>query len=74
MGSITSPDESLPLVDQIASINHPKSHSKDVHVLSLAFLLVFSAYGAVQNLESTVNDVSCDFIWVQFFKFQYSIV
>lgn len=58
MGSITSPDENLPLVDPNAPENHPKSHSKDVHILSLGFLLVFSAYGAVQNLESTVNDVS----------------
>ncbi|XP_048493398.1 UNC93-like protein 3 isoform X2 [Beta vulgaris subsp. vulgaris] len=56
MGSITSPDENLPLVDPNAPENHPKSHSKDVHILSLGFLLVFSAYGAVQNLESTVND------------------
>ncbi|KNA09657.1 hypothetical protein SOVF_151550 isoform A [Spinacia oleracea] len=77
MGSITSPDESLPLVDQIASINHPKSHSKDVHVLSLAFLLVFSAYGAVQNLESTVNDegdlgtISLGILYVSFMIFSF---
>ncbi|XP_010922380.1 UNC93-like protein 3 isoform X2 [Elaeis guineensis] len=33
----------------------PKNHARDVHFLSFAFLFVFSAYGAAQNLESTVN-------------------
>ncbi|KAK6942931.1 Ion channel regulatory protein, UNC-93 [Dillenia turbinata] len=32
-----------------------KNHWRDVHILSSAFLLVFLAYGAAQNLESTVN-------------------
>ncbi|KAL5716638.1 hypothetical protein ACHQM5_009774 [Ranunculus cassubicifolius] len=32
-----------------------KNHTKDVHILSCAFLLVFLAYGAAQNLQSTVN-------------------
>lgn len=36
----------------------PKNHARDVHILSFAFLFVFSAYGAAQNLESTVNTVS----------------
>uniref|UniRef100_A0A803N7K5 UNC93-like protein 3 n=1 Tax=Chenopodium quinoa TaxID=63459 RepID=A0A803N7K5_CHEQI len=77
MGSITSLDESLPLVDQNASINHPKTHSRDVHILSLAFLLVFSAYGAVQNLESTVNDegdlgtISLGILYVSFMVFSF---
>lgn len=31
------------------------SHVRDVHILSCGFLLIFSAYGAAQNLESTVN-------------------
>lgn len=49
-------EEGLPLVDSnSSSAKTPRSHSRDVHILSLAFLLVFSAYGAVQNLESTVN-------------------
>lgn len=74
MGSITSPDENLPLVDQI---NPPKTHSRDVHILSLAFLLVFSAYGAVQNLESTVNDegdlgtISLGILYVSFMIFSF---
>lgn len=33
----------------------PKNHTRDVHILSFAFLFIFSAYGAAQNLESTVN-------------------
>lgn len=33
----------------------PVNHARDVHVLSFAFLLIFLAYGAAQNLESTVN-------------------
>ncbi|GAU23037.1 hypothetical protein TSUD_336850 [Trifolium subterraneum] len=32
-----------------------KSHTRDVHILSLAFLLIFLAFGATQNLESTLN-------------------
>ncbi|XP_068634756.1 UNC93-like protein 3 [Aristolochia californica] len=35
--------------------NSPRSHERDVHILSFAFLFIFSAYGAVQNLESTAN-------------------
>ncbi|KAL2934339.1 UNC93-like protein 3 [Bienertia sinuspersici] len=75
MGSSTSPEENLPLVELIASVNQPKSHSRDVHILSSAFLLVFSAYGAVQNLESTVNDdgnlgtISLGILYVSFMVF-----
>ncbi|XP_020101522.1 UNC93-like protein 3 [Ananas comosus] len=32
-----------------------RNHARDVHILSSAFLFVFSAYGAAQNLETTVN-------------------
>uniref|UniRef100_A0A0D9Y0I2 UNC93-like protein 3 n=1 Tax=Leersia perrieri TaxID=77586 RepID=A0A0D9Y0I2_9ORYZ len=32
-----------------------RSHAGDVHVLSSAFLFIFSAYCAAQNLESSVN-------------------
>ncbi|KAG7017311.1 UNC93-like protein 3 [Cucurbita argyrosperma subsp. argyrosperma] len=38
-----------------APIRAPVNHARDVHVLSFAFLLIFLAYGAAQNLESTVN-------------------
>jgi hypothetical protein len=34
-----------------------RSHAADVHILSAAFLFVFSAYCAAQNLQSTVNTV-----------------
>ncbi|KAG0466479.1 hypothetical protein HPP92_018059 [Vanilla planifolia] len=33
----------------------PKSHARDAHIMSFAFLFIFSAYGAAQNLQSTVN-------------------
>ncbi|XP_044395552.1 UNC93-like protein 3 isoform X2 [Triticum aestivum] len=33
-----------------------RSHAADVHVLSAAFVCLFSAYSAAQNLQSTVND------------------
>lgn len=32
-----------------------KNHTRDVHILSFAFFFIFCAYGAAQNLESTVN-------------------
>lgn len=34
-----------------------KSYTRDVHILSISFLLIFLAYGAAQNLETTVNKV-----------------
>ena len=34
-----------------------RSPAADAHILSAAFLFVFAAYGAAQNLESTVNTV-----------------
>ncbi|XBI79104.1 hypothetical protein VPH35_088656 [Triticum aestivum] len=33
-----------------------RSHAADVHVLSAAFVCLFSAYSAAQNLQSTVNN------------------
>ncbi|PWA99120.1 major facilitator superfamily protein [Artemisia annua] len=44
-------EESQPLVDQVVNINH----GRDIHILSWAFLLIFLAYGAAQNLQSTIN-------------------
>ncbi|GAB2235654.1 hypothetical protein Drorol1_Dr00026086 [Drosera rotundifolia] len=43
------------VVPNSSSAKSPKGHARDVHILSAAFLLVFLAYGAVQNLESTLN-------------------
>ncbi|KAL7169942.1 hypothetical protein ACSBR2_034902 [Camellia fascicularis] len=49
-------DEETPLVAEHSdSKTLNKSHSRDVHILSSAFLLIFLAYGAAQNLESTIN-------------------
>ncbi|XP_009414397.2 UNC93-like protein 3 [Musa acuminata AAA Group] len=56
-------DEAAPLVVDVSSCSSSSSsdarparnHARDVHILSLAFLLIFSAYGAAQNLESSVN-------------------
>ncbi|GMH10158.1 hypothetical protein Nepgr_011999 [Nepenthes gracilis] len=50
-----SVDEETPFVGSKSSGETTKNHWRDVHMLSSAFLLVFLAYGAVQNLESTVN-------------------
>ncbi|KAJ3680823.1 hypothetical protein LUZ60_015312 [Juncus effusus] len=59
MGSI---EEASPLVPAISAAGGgggaspaKKSRTRDLHILSFAFLFVFSAYGAAQNLESTVN-------------------
>ncbi|KAF8006143.1 hypothetical protein BT93_K0449 [Corymbia citriodora subsp. variegata] len=49
-------DEEAPLVAAAeASPPSRSSHVRDVHILSCGFLLIFLAYGAAQNLESTVN-------------------
>lgn len=51
-------DEEAPLVleqNSVSSDSDQLNHKRDVHILSWAFLLIFLAYGAVQNLESTIN-------------------
>ncbi|XP_051132124.1 UNC93-like protein 3 [Andrographis paniculata] len=49
-------DEETPiLVDQNVVQSPPLNHKRDVHILCWAFLLIFLAYGAIQNLESTIN-------------------
>ncbi|KAK8563683.1 hypothetical protein V6N12_035824 [Hibiscus sabdariffa] len=49
-------EEEAPLVVADASESEtPKNPTRDVHILSCSFLLVFLAYGAAQNLETTVN-------------------
>ncbi|KAL2344971.1 hypothetical protein Fmac_006256 [Flemingia macrophylla] len=47
-------EEETPLVGG-DTLQSPKSHTRDIHVLSLAFLLVFLSFGAAQNLQSTLN-------------------
>lgn len=48
-------DEESPLVDQNQIGNQMLNHGRDIHILSWAFLLIFLAYGAAQNLQSTLN-------------------
>ena len=52
-------DEEAPLVaERSDSKTTTKNHTRDIHILSSAFLFIFLAYGAAQNLESTINTVS----------------
>ncbi|KAB1224042.1 UNC93-like protein 3 [Morella rubra] len=54
--AIDSRDEESPLVVDNSPVEATKkNHARDVHILSSAFLLIFLAYGAAQNLESTIN-------------------
>ncbi|TKY45579.1 UNC93 protein 3 [Spatholobus suberectus] len=55
MASAVAGDEETPLVGDNSALDAPKSHTRDIHILSLAFLLVFLAFGAAQNLQSTLN-------------------
>ncbi|XP_027176197.1 UNC93-like protein 3 [Coffea eugenioides] len=53
-------DEETPLVVDHVNLSTQKNptivnYKRDVHILSWAFLLIFLAYGAAQNLESTIN-------------------
>lgn len=57
MESVDSCDEEAPLVADSLQVLTPKNYTRDVHILSCAFLLIFLAYGAAQNLETTVNTV-----------------
>ncbi|KAL5550023.1 hypothetical protein UlMin_000199 [Ulmus minor] len=55
MEPIDSRDEESPLLVGNSSTKIPENHTRDVHILSSAFLLIFLAYGAAQNLQTTVN-------------------
>ncbi|KAL8138271.1 hypothetical protein V2J09_004272 [Rumex salicifolius] len=56
MDTLPSPEEELPLVESaLTSKTTQKNHARDIHLLSAAFLLVFLSFGAVQNLQSTIN-------------------
>jgi len=60
MASAIPGDEETPLVADNSPPQAPntRTHTRDIHILSLAFLLVFLAFGAAQNLQSTLNTVS----------------
>ncbi|XP_021804395.1 LOW QUALITY PROTEIN: UNC93-like protein 3 [Prunus avium] len=47
--------EETPLVVENSPIQSRRKHTRDVHILSSAFLLIFLAYGAAQNLETSLN-------------------
>lgn len=51
----TTMDEETPLVVEQRQPQISFDHRRDIHILSWAFLLIFLAYGAAQNLESTIN-------------------
>ncbi|KAK8337377.1 hypothetical protein V6Z12_A09G181100 [Gossypium hirsutum] len=65
-------DEEAPLVVDVSGGETPKNRTRDVHILSCAFLLIFLAYGAAQNLETTINSegnlgtVSLGILYVSF--------
>lgn len=53
-------DEAASLVVSVengapAELLPSKNHARDAHILSFSFFFIFCAYGAAQNLESTVN-------------------
>lgn len=70
--SMDTRDEEAPLVVDVSGGETPKSRTRDVHILSCAFLLIFLAYGAAQNLETTINSegnlgtVSLGILYVSF--------
>ncbi|RID64130.1 hypothetical protein BRARA_E03086 [Brassica rapa] len=66
-------DEEAPLV-LVSGENRKgrpgKSYTRDVHILSISFLLIFLAFGAAQNLETTINKelgtISLGILYVSF--------
>lgn len=76
MASVIDRDDETPLVADESPIEAPKTknHTGDVHILSLAFLLIFLAYGAAQNLQSTLNTVSFSiFFGIWFMKIEIEL-
>ncbi|KAG2272589.1 hypothetical protein Bca52824_067144 [Brassica carinata] len=66
-------DEEAPLVlvsGEDRKVRLGKSYTRDVHILSLSFLLIFLAFGAAQNLETTINKdlgtISLGILYVSF--------
>ncbi|EXC31024.1 hypothetical protein L484_021326 [Morus notabilis] len=56
MESVDTRDEEAPLVvGDNSAIQSQNNHTRDVYILSFAFLFIFLAYGAAQNLQSTLN-------------------
>ncbi|KAF2557275.1 hypothetical protein F2Q68_00018051 [Brassica cretica] len=66
-------DEEAPLVlvsGEDRKVGPGKSYTRDVHILSISFLLIFLAFGAAQNLETTINKelgtISLGILYVSF--------
>ncbi|KAF6143223.1 hypothetical protein GIB67_038064 [Kingdonia uniflora] len=69
MDSLDSREEDAPLIVNDSKGESkgdlPKNNTRDVHILSIAFLLIFLAYGAAQNLQrgelgdNVVRDIVC---------------
>lgn len=66
-------DEEAPLVlvsGEDRKVRAGKSYTRDVHMLSISFLLIFLAFGAAQNLETTINKdlgtISLGILYVSF--------
>ncbi|KAG2272591.1 hypothetical protein Bca52824_067146 [Brassica carinata] len=66
-------DEEAPLVlvsREDRKVGPGKSYTRDVHILSISFLLIFLAFGAAQNLETTINKelgtISLGILYVSF--------
>lgn len=55
-GSSNSP-VTLLVSAPVSSIGGWSPHLRDLHILSFSFLFVFLAYGALQNLESSIHGV-----------------
>lgn len=64
----------MALVDHnIQAGDRTVNHSRDIHILSSAFLFIFLAYGAAQNLQTTLNTVSTfSLLCVQFTQRMFS--
>lgn len=66
-------DEETPLVLENPKNQNPiVNHERDVYIMSSAFLLIFLAYGAAQNLESTINTVW--FLSIVLFNEVYGVI
>lgn len=70
-------ESDCPLVAEEGGWEDGRGRRRDVHILCAAFLLVFLAYGAAQNLESSVNSeaglgtTSLGVLYVSFMLFSF---
>jgi hypothetical protein len=55
---LTLPDSKPVVARSDSSVGGWSPHLRDLHILSFSFLFTFLAYGALQNLESSLHGVS----------------